>query len=116
MYSNFLAISHTQYTSFYDHSYHPRQDSVTWKLDYDKTSDFVDVSGHWHLEDHPTKPDCTRVFYACDIKLMGGVPKPVVNFLSKSALKTATGWVKKESEKAPQGKIPSQLSSFALRK
>jgi hypothetical protein len=67
-------------------------------LDYDKTSDFDDVSGHWHLEAHPEKPDCTRVFYACDIKLRGAIPKPVVNYLSKSALRTATGWVKKESE------------------
>jgi hypothetical protein len=67
-------------------------------LDYDKTSDFDDVSGHWHLEAHPEKPDCTRVFYACDIKLRGAIPKPVVNDLSKSALRTATGWVKKESE------------------
>jgi hypothetical protein len=29
---------------------------VTWKLDYDKTSDFDDVSGHWHVEEHPKKP------------------------------------------------------------
>jgi hypothetical protein len=87
---------------------------VTWKLDYGKTSDFEDVSGHWHLEEHPSKPDCTRVFYACDIMLMGSIPKPVANYLSKSALKTATGWVKKESEKNPAGKIPAKLASFAL--
>lgn len=87
---------------------------MTWTLDYDKTSDMDDVSGHWHLEDHPEKPDCTRVFYACDIKLKGGVPKPVVNILSKSALRTATGWVKKESEKTPTGKIPSYLPSLAF--
>ncbi|KAL3905276.1 MAG: hypothetical protein SGILL_009743, partial [Bacillariaceae sp.] len=92
------------YTSFYDHTYHPEKDSVTWTLDYDKSSDFDDVSGHWHLEEHPSKPDCTRVFYACDIKLKGKVPGPVVNFLSKTALKSATGWVKKESEKNPTPK------------
>ena len=78
---------------------------MTWRLDYDKTSDFDDVSGHWHLESHPTKPNCTRVFYACDIKLKGAVPGPVVNFISKSALKAATGWVKKESEKNPSDKV-----------
>ena len=78
---------------------------MTWRLDYDKTSDFDDVSGHWHLECHPTKPNCTRVFYAADIKLKGAVPGPVVNFVSKSALKAATGWVKKESEKNPDGKV-----------
>lgn len=93
------------YTSFYDHTYHPSKDSMTWRLDYDKTSDFDDVSGHWHLEEHPTKPGCTRVFYACDIKLKGAVPGPVVNFVSKSALKAATGWVKKESEKNPSAEL-----------
>lgn len=93
------------YTSFYDHTYAPTKDSLTWRLDYDKTSDFDDVSGHWHLESHPTKPDCTRVFYAADVKLKGAVPGPVMNFISKSALKTATGWVKKESEKNPSAKV-----------
>jgi hypothetical protein len=83
-------------------------------LDYEKASDFIDVAGHWHLEDHPNKPQCTRVFYACDIKLSGGMPKPVVNFISKSALKTATGWVKKESEKDLEGKVPTAFLSPAF--
>lgn len=95
---SFSPSPRTQFTSFYDHTYSPEKDSMTWRLDYDKTSDFDDVSGHWHLESHPSKPNCTRVFYACDIKLKGAVPGPVVNFVSKSALKAATGWVKKESE------------------
>eukprot|EP00980_Cylindrotheca_fusiformis_P004682 scaffold992_cov116-Cylindrotheca_fusiformis.AAC.17 len=86
------------YTSFYDHTYFKDKDSMTWTLDYEKTSDFDDVSGHWHLEEHPEKPGCTRVFYACDVMLKGAVPKPIVNYLSNSALRTATGWVKKESE------------------
>lgn len=93
------------YTSYYDHKYDPTKDSLTWRLDYDKTSDFDDVSGHWHLESHPTKPNCTRVFYACDIKLKGSVPGPVMNFVSKSALKSATGWVKKHSEKHPDAEV-----------
>jgi hypothetical protein len=29
-----------------------------------------------------------------------------MNYLSRSALKTATGWVKKESEKEPDNAIP----------
>lgn len=68
-------------------------------MDYEKTSDFDDVSGHWHVEEHPSAPGTTRVFYACDIKLHAGVPGPILNYISKSALKQATGWVKKESEK-----------------
>jgi hypothetical protein len=72
---------------------------MTWTLDYDKTSDMDDVAGHWHLEE--TKTGQTRVFYACDIKLKGIVPGPVLNIISKSALQQATAWVKKESEKNP---------------
>ena len=34
-----------------DHTYHPQVNSVTWSLDYAKTNDFDDVSGHWHVED-----------------------------------------------------------------
>ena len=45
-----------QYENYYNHKYTPEKDSVTWKLDYDKTSDFDDVSGHWHVEEHPKKP------------------------------------------------------------
>mmetsp|Transcript_23108 Transcript_23108/g.56991 ORF Transcript_23108/g.56991 Transcript_23108/m.56991 type:complete len:245 (-) Transcript_23108:635-1369(-) len=102
------------YTSHYDHKYDVEKNSVTWRLDYEKTSDFDDVSGHWHLEDHPEKPDCTRVFYSCDVMLKGAVPKPIANYLSKSALKTATGWVKKESEKNPAGKVPQVFESPAF--
>ena len=72
---------------------------MTWTLDYDKTSDMDDVSGHWHLEETPKGR--TRVFYACDIMLKGSVPGPIMNYLSKAALKSATAWVKKESEKNP---------------
>ena len=85
-------------------------DSVTWTLDYDKLSDFDDVAGHWHLEDHPTKPGCTRVFYACDIKFKRAVPGPVMKFLTKSALKQATSWVKRESESKPQACIPKEFA------
>lgn len=44
------------YTNHYDHTYVPEKDSMVWSLDYEKFSDFDDVAGHWHLEDHPTKP------------------------------------------------------------
>ena len=49
----------------------------------------------------------SRVFYACDIKLRSAVPGPVLNFISKSALKQATAWVKKESELDPTATIPA---------
>jgi hypothetical protein len=44
------------YTNYYDHTYVPEKDSMIWSLDYEKSSDFDDVAGHWHLEDHPKKP------------------------------------------------------------
>lgn len=96
------------YTNFYSHCYHQKQDSVTWSLDYDKSSDFNDVAGHWHVEDHPSKPGCSRVFYACDLKFKNALPKPIMNFLQKTALKQATTWVKKESEGNPEDQISSQ--------
>jgi hypothetical protein len=44
------------YTNHYDHTFVLEKDSMVWSLDYEKFSDFDDVAGHWHLEDHPTKP------------------------------------------------------------
>jgi len=96
------------YENYYEHTYTPKDDSLTWHLDYNKKSDFYDVAGHWHLEDHPHKTGCTRVYYACDIEVKSSVPRPVLNFISKSALRQATAWVKKESELAPNEKIPNK--------
>lgn len=106
----FGLLGFQQYTSHYDHVVHKDKDSMTWKLDYEKTSDFDDVSGHWHVTKHPTKANCSRVFYACDVKMKGSVPGPILNQISKAALKQATGWVKKESEKVP---IPAKEGSEA---
>mmetsp|Transcript_22268 Transcript_22268/g.32532 ORF Transcript_22268/g.32532 Transcript_22268/m.32532 type:complete len:246 (-) Transcript_22268:88-825(-) len=100
------------YENYYDHTYRPDKDSVTWQLDYDKTSDFDDVAGHWHVEDHPKKEGHSRVFYACDLKFKNSLPKPIMNFLQKTALKQATAWVKKESEANPDAEIPAQFRRF----
>mmetsp|Transcript_8324 Transcript_8324/g.10536 ORF Transcript_8324/g.10536 Transcript_8324/m.10536 type:complete len:262 (+) Transcript_8324:195-980(+) len=97
------------YENYYDHTYSPKHDSVTWTLDYDKTSDFNDVSGHWHVEDHPSKSDCSRVFYACDLKFKNSLPGPIMTFLQKTALKQATSWVKRESEGNPEADIPKEF-------
>mmetsp|Transcript_24846 Transcript_24846/g.28312 ORF Transcript_24846/g.28312 Transcript_24846/m.28312 type:complete len:277 (+) Transcript_24846:45-875(+) len=98
------------YENYYKHTYTPKDDSLTWHLDYNKKSDFYDVAGHWHLEDHPYKTGCTRVYYACDIEVKTHVPRPVLNFISSSALRQATAWVKKESELAPDKKIPIEYT------
>jgi hypothetical protein len=56
------------------------------------------------------------VFYACDIKTKGSVPGPVLNFISKSALKQATSWVKKESEAAPDATVQDKFASEYTKK
>ena len=91
-----------KYECYYDHVLHRDSKSLTWRLDYQKYSDFDDVSGHWNLD--PLSDRRTRVYYACDLKMRGKVPGPVMNILSKKALKEATGWVKRESEKATKGR------------
>lgn len=98
------------YEYYCDHTFHSQKDSLTWSLDYDKTSDFNDVAGHWHLEDHPTRSGCTRVFYGCDVKLPAAVPGAVVNFVTKKALKQATSWVKRESESKPAAEFPAEFA------
>eukprot|EP00527_Entomoneis_sp_CCMP2396_P006075 CAMPEP_0198141746 /NCGR_PEP_ID=MMETSP1443-20131203/4688_1 /TAXON_ID=186043 /ORGANISM="Entomoneis sp., Strain CCMP2396" /LENGTH=289 /DNA_ID=CAMNT_0043804575 /DNA_START=87 /DNA_END=953 /DNA_ORIENTATION=+ len=87
------------FESYYDHTYYPDKSSLTWRLDYDKTSDFDDVSGHWHVEGLGEKK--SRVFYACDVQMSGPIPTPLMNYIGKQALKQATSWVKKESEANP---------------
>lgn len=99
-----------KYEYYCDHVYAPDCDSMTWSLDYDKLSDFDDVAGHWHLEEHPKKPGCTRVFYTCDIKLKGSVPKSIKDILTKKALRDATAWVKRESEANTSAAIPAQFA------
>jgi hypothetical protein len=42
--------------------------------------------------------------------MKGAVPKPILNQISKAALKQATGWVKKESERNPDGSVPPQYA------
>jgi hypothetical protein len=69
-----------------------------------------DVSGHWHVTEHPSKgPTHSRVYYACDIIMKGHVPKPIFNYISQAALKQATSWVKRESEAHPDRTVGSEL-------
>ena len=69
-----------------------------------------DVSGHWHVTEHPQKgPSHSRVYYACDIIMKGHVPKPIFNYISKAALKQATSWVKRESELHPDRTVEPAL-------
>lgn len=95
-----------------DQIYSPLCDSITWKLDDEKKNDLADeMAGHWHVEDHPNKPGCCRVFYACDMIVKKCVPRPIVHFMTRKATKLATGWVKRMSEKNPGLSIPLEIQS-----
>lgn len=48
--------------------------------------------------------------------MKGSVPKPILNYISKAALKQATAWVKKESEKFPEKTIASEYGSLPTTK
>jgi len=42
------------------------------------------------------------------------MPKPIMNYIGKAALKQATSWVKKESEKKPEATIPKPFDASAF--
>jgi hypothetical protein len=74
-----------------------------------------DVSGHWHVTEHPNKgPSHSRVYYACDIIMKGRVPKPIFNYISQAALKQATSWVKRESEAHPERTVEPELCGHRI--
>ena len=97
-----------QYESYYDHTFHPDKSSLTWTLDYDKTSDFDDVAGHWHVE--PSKqPACSRVYYACDIQMKGKVPGPGAQLHFQSRPQAGDGLGQEGERSAPQQDDPQGL-------
>ena len=65
-------------------------------LDYRYNSDFDDNVGHWQVVKHPTKQGWTRLLYSCKVKLFPWIPEFIVKFLTSTALKESTSWVKKE--------------------
>lgn len=84
---------------FVKHLYYPSLNSLTWTLDYTKTSDFDDSCGYWYIIPHPERPkNWSRVYYSVEVSMFDWVPKFVLDFLSTKALVDATAWVKKFSE------------------
>ena len=84
---------------FVKHLYYPSLNSLTWTLDYTKTSDFDDSCGYWYIIPHPERPKSwSRVYYSVEVSMFDWVPKFVLDFLSTKALVDATAWVKKFSE------------------
>lgn len=51
------------YEYYCDHLYSPMKKSLTWSLDYDRTSDFDDVQGKWYVAPHPTRENWSQVIH-----------------------------------------------------
>ena len=83
---------------FIKHKYYPSLNSLTWTLDYDKSSDFNDSCGYWYVIPHPHDVRRTRVYYSVEVSMFDWIPKFVADFTSSKALTGATAWVKKFSE------------------
>ena len=99
---------------YYDHTYDPQKNMLTWTLDADKTSDFTDVQGQWYVEKHPSRKDCSRVWYSADVSLPPWLPSMVVSKLMSSAGKKSCAFIKTYSEK--QWARESRGSLFARMK
>jgi len=92
-----ISALHFKFKYFMRHTYDPVQRCVVFSLDYDRRSDLDDSVGYWYVQ--PGSRNNCRVFYSCECKLRGWVPRPVINMLQKEALKKATTWVNDESLK-----------------
>jgi len=90
-----ISALHLRFNYHVKHIYDPAQRCMVFRLDYDKKSDIDDSVGYWYVQSRGF--DKSRVFYSCECKLRGWVPPPVVNILTKEALKKATTWVSRES-------------------
>ena len=93
-----VGISLISLEFFIKHIYNPKQNSITWTLDYTKKSDFDDSAGFWYIIDHPNKQNWARVYYSVSVSMFSWVPKIAMDFMSSKALPDATSWVKKEAE------------------
>jgi ribosome-associated toxin RatA of RatAB toxin-antitoxin module len=70
---------------FVEHHASKSKKTLTFFLDYDRHSDFNDMQGKWFLEEHPSKPGWTRVYYECKLSLFGYAPAIVKKLLTSKA-------------------------------
>jgi len=89
-----------KYEYFLHNTWWPEHHMLTWVLDYDRRSDFDDCVGAWFVEPHPEKEGWSRAWFSSDLKLRGGMPGFIMDFIKKQGLKDATSWVKEQSELA----------------
>jgi ribosome-associated toxin RatA of RatAB toxin-antitoxin module len=103
------------FNCYYDHTYEPHKNQVTWTLDPDHTSDFLDVQGQWCVFKHPTKKDWSRVWYSADVVLPPWLPRAVVVVLCKTSGTKALTFCKKEAElnaKKAKGGVKNPFAKF----
>ena len=87
------------FNCYYDHTYAPDKKMLTWTLDPAHTSDFTDVQGQWYIDKHPSKKDCSRVWYTAEVALPPWLPAMMVKSLCNEAGKKSVGFVKKYAER-----------------
>lgn len=93
-------------TYFIHHDYDMANRWGTWTLDYSRESDLDDSVGFWRVNSVEGKPNEAVVEYSVDIAIKGWVPGFIRQMLVDDGLKTATSWVKVQSEKR-QAKVPA---------
>lgn len=86
------------FNCYYDHTWRPDQNVLTWTLDPMRKSDFVDVQGQWCVDKHPTKSDWSRVWYSADVKLPPWLPRLVIVHLCKTSGNKALTFCKRDAE------------------
>lgn len=88
-----------EYTYYIRHTY-PGESTGwgTWRLDYGRRSDLDDSVGFWRVDSVPGDPRRSDVTYFTDVRLKGWLAALARDAMVTSALDTATGWVKKQSE------------------
>ena len=75
---------------------------ITWSLDYEKLSDFLDSRGFWYVTTTKRSTDglpVVRCYYSVRVGVYDWLPKSVVNVLKGKALEDATDWVMRWSAK-----------------
>ncbi len=86
------------YVYYVRHVFRPEAGYITWTLDYTRESDLDDSVGYWAVAPHPDRAGWSRVFYSIDMRTRGFMPGFVRGFVTRRGVKSATAWVKRESE------------------
>lgn len=87
-----------RYEYFIDHVIRTDQGYLTWTLDYTRQSDLNDSVGFWFVEAHPETEGWSRLYYSVDVQVKDSFPKFIQEIATKTGLKEATSWVKREAE------------------